>query len=45
MSNEHKELADDMDPEYEKLLLTDPAHGLSDADVQARLARFGTNGT
>jgi Cation transporter/ATPase, N-terminus len=42
---EHKEIADEMDPEYEKLLNTDHAHGLNDVEVERRLERFGRNGT
>ena len=41
---EHKEVVDEIDPEYEKLLQTEPLQGLSDKEVEERLARFGKNG-
>jgi hypothetical protein len=34
---------DDLDAELEKLLLTPPLEGLTDAEVQVRIAMFGTN--
>ena len=36
---------ENLEPEYEKLLLTDPKKGLSEADVMDRTERFGPNGT
>ncbi|KAI8911846.1 hypothetical protein EDD86DRAFT_269559 [Gorgonomyces haynaldii] len=40
---EHKEVVDVLDEEYEKLLQTEPLHGLTDAEVTERMARFGKN--
>lgn len=37
-------IAEAFDPEFEKLLHTNPAKGLTDAEVSERLARFGPNG-
>lgn len=34
---------DDYDPELEKLIQTDTSTGLTDAEVEARMARFGPN--
>ncbi|KAJ3079233.1 hypothetical protein HK102_003936, partial [Quaeritorhiza haematococci] len=39
----HVEVTDDIDPELEKLLQTPPLQGLSDDEVQKRLAQFGKN--
>ena len=41
---EQKGSTEHLDPEYEKLLKTDPTKGLSDAEIEDRLARFGPNG-
>ena len=43
-NEEHEEVTDALDPEYEKLLQTDSTTGLSDKEVEERLARFGRNG-
>lgn len=43
-NTEHKEVADEIDAEYEKLLQTDPSIGLSDEEAAARLEKFGPNG-
>ena len=40
----HEEAVEDLDPEYEKLLQTDPMKGLSNSEVEQRLERFGPNG-
>ncbi|KAJ3250298.1 hypothetical protein HK103_003638, partial [Boothiomyces macroporosus] len=42
-TTEHKEVADEIDAEYEKLLQTDPSKGLSDEEAAARLEKFGPN--
>ncbi|KAJ3113071.1 hypothetical protein HDU96_003814 [Phlyctochytrium bullatum] len=39
----HVEVADEIDPELAKYLDTEPLQGLSDAQVQERLAKFGHN--
>lgn len=36
---------DDISPELELLLQTDTSKGLTDAEVESRLAQFGPNGT
>ncbi len=41
---EHIEVADALDPELEKLLLTPPLSGLTDNQVKDRLVQFGRNG-
>lgn len=43
-AKEHKSIAETIDPEYENLLQTDPSKGLTDAEVEERMARFGKNG-
>jgi H+-transporting ATPase len=40
---EHHEHKDEISPELERLLHTDPMHGLDDAEVEKRLADFGPN--
>ncbi|KAI9011798.1 hypothetical protein DFJ74DRAFT_645691 [Hyaloraphidium curvatum] len=40
---EHKAPDDDVPPELEELLHTDPRHGLTSAEAAARLAQFGRN--
>ncbi|KAF9120958.1 hypothetical protein BG015_005940, partial [Linnemannia schmuckeri] len=40
---EHHEHKDEISPELEALLHTDPMHGLDDEEVQKRLADFGPN--
>ncbi|KAG0322050.1 hypothetical protein BGZ97_009102 [Linnemannia gamsii] len=40
---EHHEHADEISPELEALLKTDPKHGLTTAEAAERLARFGPN--
>jgi H+-transporting ATPase len=40
---EHKEVVADIEPELEALLQTNPLTGLSDAQVQERLDKFGPN--
>jgi hypothetical protein len=42
--DDHKEVVDQLDPEYEKLLQTDPSQGLTDEEAASRLAQFGPNG-
>jgi len=39
----HVEVADEISPELEALLHTDPREGLSSAEAAERLAKFGTN--
>ncbi|KAI8616682.1 hypothetical protein BC830DRAFT_1255311 [Chytriomyces sp. MP71] len=39
----HVEVADDIPPELEALLHTEALHGLTDAEVQERTAKFGLN--
>ncbi|KAJ1930624.1 hypothetical protein IWQ60_000132 [Tieghemiomyces parasiticus] len=39
----HVEVAEDIPPELEALLHTDPGHGLTAAEVEDRLAQFGRN--
>ncbi|KAJ3252431.1 hypothetical protein HDU77_005136 [Chytriomyces hyalinus] len=39
----HVEVADDIPPELEALLHTEPLHGLTDAEVTQRTAQFGLN--
>eukprot|EP00842_Homolaphlyctis_polyrhiza_P004157 jgi/Hompol1/4742/HPOL_000499-RA len=39
----HIEVTEQLEPELEALLLTEPTKGLSDADVEARLEKFGRN--
>ncbi|KAI8809307.1 hypothetical protein BJ742DRAFT_805824 [Cladochytrium replicatum] len=39
----HVEVTEELDPELEKLLQTEPLQGLSDAEVNERLAQFGHN--
>ncbi|KAJ3011209.1 UNVERIFIED_CONTAM: hypothetical protein HDU68_001780, partial [Siphonaria sp. JEL0065] len=39
----HVEVADDISPELEALLHTEPLHGLTDAQVAERTAQFGLN--
>ncbi|KAI9352242.1 hypothetical protein DFJ73DRAFT_927471 [Zopfochytrium polystomum] len=39
----HVEVEDDIPPELEKLLHTEPLQGLTDAEVQERLGTFGRN--
>jgi magnesium-transporting ATPase (P-type) len=39
----HIEVAEELDPELEKLLQTAPLNGLSDSEVQLRLEKFGKN--
>ncbi|KAJ3212768.1 hypothetical protein HDU83_009183 [Entophlyctis luteolus] len=39
----HVEVADDIPPELEALLHTEPLHGLTDAEVAERTAKFGLN--
>lgn len=41
---DQKGSTDHLDPEYEMLLKTDPSKGLSDAEIEDRLRRFGPNG-
>ncbi|KAL2913885.1 hypothetical protein HK105_206619 [Polyrhizophydium stewartii] len=41
--HDHVEVADAIDAELEQLLQTDPLKGLTDAEVQERLAKFGKN--
>lgn len=41
---EGKDFADEINPELEALLQTDPLSGLSDSEVTARLLTWGTNG-
>lgn len=43
-SDTHVEVKEQLDPELEKLLLTNIKHGLTDDEVQQRLIQFGTNG-
>ncbi|KAG0335018.1 hypothetical protein BG000_007852, partial [Podila horticola] len=40
---EHHEHADEISPELEALLHTDPKHGLTTAEAAERIARFGPN--
>ncbi|KAK3830294.1 MAG: H(+)-ATPase [Linnemannia gamsii] len=40
---EHHEHKEEISPELEELLLTDPMHGLDDAEVERRRADFGPN--
>lgn len=40
---EHHEHKDEISPELEALLHTDPMHGLNDEEVQKRLDHFGPN--
>ncbi|KAJ3321218.1 hypothetical protein HDU76_000131, partial [Blyttiomyces sp. JEL0837] len=40
----HVEVKDELDPELEKLLQTEPLKGLTTAQVQERIAKFGKNG-
>src|ERR1700744_4469486 len=40
---EHHEHSDEISPELEALLQTDPKHGLTTAEAAERLARFGPN--
>ncbi|KAJ3102015.1 hypothetical protein HK100_004437, partial [Physocladia obscura] len=39
----HVEVADDIPPELEALLHTEPLQGLTDAEVAERIAKFGLN--
>ncbi len=41
---EQKEVTSDIDVELEKLLQTSPSQGLTDKEVEERLAKFGRNG-
>ncbi|KAJ3267654.1 hypothetical protein HDV01_004521 [Terramyces sp. JEL0728] len=40
----HDPHADVIDEEVLKLIQTDPKHGLTDAEVEERLAKWGRNG-
>ena len=40
----HVEVADAIDAELEQLIQTNPSKGLTDAEVEERLAKFGPNG-
>ena len=44
VAEESQEVTDLLDPEYEKLLQTDPSKGLTDKQVAERLEKFGPNG-
>ena len=44
MPEEHVEIADPLDAELEKLLLTEPLQGLTKAQVDERILQFGRNG-
>ena len=44
VAEEAQEVTDVLDPEYEKLLQTDPSKGLTDKQVAERLEKFGPNG-
>jgi len=39
----HVEVTEELDPELEKLLQTEPLKGLTDAEVEERIAKFGKN--
>ncbi|KAJ1560137.1 hypothetical protein HK405_008101, partial [Cladochytrium tenue] len=39
----HVEVTEELDPELEALLQTEPLQGLTDAEVETRLAKFGKN--
>ncbi|KAI8906753.1 hypothetical protein EDD86DRAFT_192811 [Gorgonomyces haynaldii] len=39
----HVEVTEELDPELEKLVHTDPQHGLTDEEAHARLQQFGRN--
>ncbi|KAG1061889.1 hypothetical protein G6F42_027561 [Rhizopus arrhizus] len=41
--HQHVEHEDEISPELELLLRTDPGHGLTSAEVQERQAKFGMN--
>ncbi|CAG8647776.1 7976_t:CDS:2 [Ambispora gerdemannii] len=41
--HEHVQVSDDIPPELEELLHTDPSKGLTTAEAQARLEKFGRN--
>ncbi|CAG8478790.1 H(+)-ATPase [Gigaspora rosea] len=43
VEHKHVEVADDIPPELEALLHTDPSHGLTSAEAQKRLEDFGRN--
>jgi H+-transporting ATPase len=43
IEHKHVEMAEDVPPELEALLHTDPAVGLTTAEAQKRLAEFGRN--
>lgn len=43
--HEHVEVTEDIEPELEALLHTDPVKGLTDAELKERLEKFGPNGT
>lgn len=43
IEHEHVEMKEDVPPELEALLHTDPAVGLTTAEVQKRMADFGRN--
>lgn len=40
----HVDIADELDPALEEIIRTDPQRGLTDAEVQERLVKFGKNG-
>ncbi|KAJ1535147.1 plasma membrane H+-ATPase, partial [Cladochytrium tenue] len=39
----HVEVTEELDPELEALLHTEPLQGLTDAEVETRLTKFGKN--
>lgn len=43
-AEEHVEITDELDAELEKLLQTPPLEGLTDAQVNERIEKFGRNG-
>jgi hypothetical protein len=45
MPAEHVEINEELDAELEKMLLTNPSEGLSNAQVEERLIQFGRNGS
>jgi H+-transporting ATPase len=44
MPEEHVEINEELDAELEKMLMTSPSEGLTDAQVEERLLQFGRNG-